>query len=98
MKITERRLRQIIRSVIKESGVSRDLSGTYMGPDPVQGLGPAGTGNNIKEYTDEYGNRIEEYTDENGNLWRRNITTGEEWNATEEVKRADKWNSEFPTS
>ena len=40
MKITERRLRQIIRSVIKESNFSDDL-GTYMGPDPVQGLGPA---------------------------------------------------------
>ena len=47
MKITERRLRQIIRSVIKESNISDDL-GTYRGLDPVQGLGPAGTGNNIK--------------------------------------------------
>ena len=40
MKITERRLRSIIRSVIKESYYSDDLSGGHMGPDPVQALGP----------------------------------------------------------
>ena len=95
MKITERRLRQIIRSVIKESDFSDDLSSPYMGPDPVQGLGPAGTGNNTKVYTDEYGTRIEEYTDERGNKWRRNIETGEEWNVTAEINTADNWNNEF---
>lgn len=41
MKITERRLRSIIRSVIKESYYSDDLSGGHMGPDPAQALGPA---------------------------------------------------------
>ena len=40
MRITERRLRSIIRSVIKESNFSDDLSGGHMGPDPVQALGP----------------------------------------------------------
>ena len=42
MKITERRLRSIIRSVIKESPYSDDLSGGHghMGSDPVQALGP----------------------------------------------------------
>ena len=83
MKITERRLRQIIRSVIKESAFSDDL-GTYMGPDPVQGLGPADPENNI-----------EEYIDENGDKWRRNIATGEEWNVPKERKAADKWNEQF---
>ena len=39
MKITERRLRSIIRSVIKESLNSDDLSGGHMGPDPAQALG-----------------------------------------------------------
>lgn len=41
MKITERRLRSIIRSVIKESYYSDDLSGghAHMGPDPIQALG-----------------------------------------------------------
>ncbi len=93
MKITERRLRQIIRSVIKESDFSDDLSSPYMGPDPVQGLGPAGTGNNTKVYTDEDGTRIEEYTDEDGNLWRRDIETGEEWNVTQDVLNADAFNA-----
>ena len=43
MKITERRLRSIIRSVIRESQHSDNLSGghAHMGPDPVQALGPA---------------------------------------------------------
>ena len=42
MKITERRLRSIIRSVIKESYYSDDLSvgHAHMGPDPIQALGP----------------------------------------------------------
>ena len=40
MKITERRLRSIIRSIIKESHYSDDLSGGHMGPDPIQALGP----------------------------------------------------------
>ena len=42
MKITERRLRSIIRSVIKESHHIDDLSGghAHMGPDSVQALGP----------------------------------------------------------
>tara|TARA_B100000035_G_scaffold214590_1_gene183900 strand:+ start:2256 stop:2561 length:306 start_codon:yes stop_codon:yes gene_type:complete len=40
MKITERRLRSLIRSVIKESHYSDDLSGGHMGPDPIQALGP----------------------------------------------------------
>ena len=94
MKITERRLRQIIRSVIKESGVSRDLSGTYMGPDPVQGLGPANPENN-KVYIDD---RIEEYIGEDGDLWRRDIVTGEEWNVPKEVDLADEWNEKYPIS
>jgi len=42
MKITERRLRSIIRSAIKESHYSDDLSGGHghMGSDPIQALGP----------------------------------------------------------
>ena len=99
MKITERRLRQIIRSVIKESHYSKDLSGGHghMGSDPIQALGPADPENNIV-YKDENGDRIKEYKDENGNLWRENLETGEKWNPPAEINAADEWNRRFPDS
>ena len=107
MKITERRLRQIIRSVIKESHYSKDLSGGHghPGSDPIQALGPADPENNIenniennKVYIDENGDRIKEYKDENGNLWRENLETGEKWNRSAEIDAANEWNRRFPDS
>ena len=55
MKITERRLRSIIKSVIKESHYSDDLSGGHMGPDPVQALGPGSRPDNSEKNNLLYG-------------------------------------------
>ena len=80
MKITERRLRQIIRSVIKENA-----NDPYLDPNSLK-LEPEDVFPPIDDVED--GSQEDIRYDEDGN----------QYDAAEEVRRADNWNLKFTDS